>query len=127
MVDEDTSIRCNPLHNDHKIHSGIFDSSKIAIHVISMNKNEEDEFYKLRSKIIEKDKLLVDNLTSHPRMIRYLGTYFNATKLESCLITDFFAGCTMRVKLTLYQYDRNNTKQIKSPIEIYYSINLKLL
>ena len=115
MVDDDTSIRCNPLHNDHKIHSGIFDSSKIAIHVISINKNEEDEFYKLRSKIIEKDKLLVDSLTSHPRMIRYLGTYFNATKLESCLITDFFAGCTMRVGLIVYHYDRNNKKQITIP------------
>ena len=78
-----------------------------------MNKNDEDEFYKLRSKIIEKDKLLVDSLTSHPRMIRYLGTYFNATKLESCLITDFFAGCTMRVRLIIHHYERNNLKQIE--------------
>ena len=101
VVDEDTSIRCNPLHKDHKIHSGVFDSSKIAIHKISINKNEEDEFFKLKGKIMEKDKLLVDSLTSHPRMIRYLGTYFNLTKLEACLITDFFAGCTMKV---IYKY-----------------------
>ena len=101
VVDEDTSIRCNPLHKDHKINSGVFDSSKIAIHTISINKNEEDEFFKLKGKIMEKDKLLVDSLTSHPRMIRYLGTYFNSTKLEACLITDFFAGCTMKV---IYKY-----------------------
>ena len=96
-VDEETSIRCNPLHRDHKIKSGVFDSSKIAIHVITMNTKVENDFFKLKGTIMEKDKLLVDILTSHPRMIRYLGTYFNSDKLEACLITDFFAGCTMEV------------------------------
>ena len=97
VVDTDTSIRCNPLHKEHKINSGVFDSSKIAIHVVSMNTKEDKDFYGLKSSIMEKDKLLVDILTSHPRMIRYLGTYFNITKLEASLITDFFAGCTMYV------------------------------
>ena len=97
-VDDDTTIRCNPLNRDHKIKSGVFDSSKIAIHVLSINSNNiEKDFFKLKGTIMEKDKLLVDSLTSHPRMIRYLGTYFNSTKLEACLITDFFAGCTMEV------------------------------
>ena len=97
-VDDDTSIRYNPLHREHKIKSGVFDSSKIAIHVISINNNTEKEFFKLKGTIMEKDKLLVDSLTSHPRIIRYLGTYFNSAKLEACLITDFFAGCTMEVR-----------------------------
>ena len=97
-VDDDTSIRYNPLHIDHKIKSGVFDSSKIAIHVISLTTNDaEKDFFKLKSRIMKKDKLLVDSLTSHPRMIRYLGTYFNSSNLEACLITDFFAGCTMHV------------------------------
>ena len=57
---------------------------------------------------MEKDKLLVDSLTSHPRMIRYLGTYFNLTKLEACLITDFFAVCAMKV---IYKYRNGSFDQ----------------
>ena len=100
VVDDGTSIRCNPIHKEHKINSGVFDSSKIAVHIFSMNsKDVRKEFLEFRSEITRKDKLLVDSLTSHPRIVRYLGTYFDSAKLEAYLITDFFAGCTMEVNI----------------------------
>ena len=98
VIQDDTFLRCSPLHEEHKIHSGIFDSSKIAVHIIPIRNKSRKAFSKLQSNIMEKDKLLSDCLTSHPRIIRYLGTYFNSAKLEACLVTDFFAGCTMEVR-----------------------------
>ena len=99
VIEDNTTLRCNPIHQVHKIHSGIFDSSKIAIHVISLRNKNSKDFVKLKSTLMEKDKSLIDSLTPHPRIIRYLGTYFNSGKLEACLITDFFAGCTMEVSI----------------------------
>ena len=69
IVDEGTSIRCNPMHKTHEIYSGMFDLSKIAIHVCSDSEIQKDFFEQKRS-IVEKDTLLVDSLTSHPRIIR---------------------------------------------------------
>ena len=97
IVDEGTSIRCNPMHKTHEIYSGIFDSSKIAIHVICRDSEIKKDFLKQKRSIVEKDNLLVDSLTPHPRIIRYLGAYFDSKKLEVSLITDFFAGCTFEV------------------------------
>ena len=98
MVVEATSIRCNPMHKAYKIHSGLFESSKIAIHVISFDSQNKKDFLIEKKSIVDKDKHLVDSLTSHPRIIRYLGSYFNFTTLEVSLITDFFAGCTFEVR-----------------------------
>ena len=97
IVDEGTSIRCNPMHKTHKSYSGMFDSSKIVIHVVCSDSEIKKDFFKQKRSIVEKDALLVDSLTPHPRIIRYLGAYFDSTKLEISLITDFFAGCTFEV------------------------------
>ena len=97
IVDEGTSIRFNPMHKPHRIYSGMFDSSKIVIHVICSDFETKKDFIIQKRSIVEKDTLLVDSLTPHPRIIRYLGAYFDSTKLEISLITDFFAGCTFEV------------------------------
>lgn len=69
------------------------DNSPISIYVFPLTDNC---FEMVKKEIMAKDQE-IDQLTSHPRYVRYLGTCFNAVKKEAYVITDFVAGATIQV------------------------------
>ncbi|XP_059087881.1 uncharacterized protein LOC131884201 isoform X2 [Tigriopus californicus] len=74
------------------IHKGQMDNAPISIYVFPLTDNC---FEMVKKDIMAKDQE-IDQLTSHPRYVRYLGTCFNAVKKEAYVITDFVAGATIQ-------------------------------
>ena len=73
------------------VFTGELNDSRILIYIIKLN----DKVYNdIKTHIMHLDRGL-PILTQHPRYLRYLGTCFNPQKLESYIISDYAAGCSL--------------------------------
>ena len=85
----------NGDHIQMIVQKGILNDLPVCVFSFNLS---ESNFERVKQVIMEKDKSL-ERLTAHPRFIRYLGTCFNASKLEAYVITDLVAGCTIKEML----------------------------
>ena len=95
IIEEKLKEVRNGDHIQMVVQKGILND--VPVCVFSFNLSESN-FERVKEIIMEKDKNL-ERLTPHPRFIRYLGTCFNASKLEAYVITDLVAGCTVKEML----------------------------